>query len=245
MINKKVLVFWLGFQWKKYVEYFNNAWFSIDWVTKTWINKKKVSNVINLYKFWEISNDLNLYDYHIVAVNPYKEQLKVIEFLLKSNIKWKIIIEKPVSYDIWFLEKLYLSDNIYYFLDELILSKIYKKIFYNKNSAINIVSMKDSDTIEHILSGYLLLDDFQSIINRVEFNFTNNSPIDKINYFVKSNKIDLENKKWIIKLNWKEVFLINFDNSINYILNLKIDELRLYKKNFILLRDYLNKLNLN
>ena len=59
----------------------------------------------------------------------YEELEKVLNFFICNNYSWKVLIEKPVSYSLDTLNILVNKKNFYFFIDELVLNKYYKKIF--------------------------------------------------------------------------------------------------------------------
>jgi hypothetical protein len=239
----KVLIFGAWYQWKKYINYFSSNNNFIDIVNTTWINKINNLSINNTFKYSNISEsnfDFSEYSYIIIAVTPYNEQIKVINFILSNNIKWKIIIEKPVTYDIKLLEKLLNYDNIYYFFDEIVLEKIYKKIFLDL-SDIYIFSTNNIDILEHILSGFLLFKNLEDYLQKIIFKFEKlNEDKRDLKYKILYNKFSIENNKWNLKLNWRNIYNLNFSDSLINILDLDLNNNYLIKKNFILLRNFLN-----
>jgi hypothetical protein len=55
----------------------------------------------------------------IVAVYPYLNQTSVVKYLLKLEIRNKILIEKPVVNDFSLFDDLVTRDNFIFFIDEL------------------------------------------------------------------------------------------------------------------------------
>jgi methyl-accepting chemotaxis protein len=242
----KILIFGAWYQWKKYINYFSSNNYFIDIVNTNWINKINNSFINNTFKYSNIIEsdfDFSEYNYIVIAVNPYEEQIKVINFILSNNIKRKIIIEKPVAYDIKLLEKLLNYDNIYYFSDEIALGKIYKKIFQDLSDII-IFSTKNVDILEHILSWFLLFKDLEKYLQKIIFKFENLSENKRdLNYKILYNKYSIENNKWNLKLNWRNIYNLNFSDSLSNILDLDLNNNYLIKKNFILLRNFLNNVH--
>lgn len=252
---KKVLIFWIWFQWTKYINYFLNKWYLIDWVSKTWINKNNIYGLNSLYKsdifFSNLCENTLNYDFIILSITPGSDLDNIINFLLDSNFTWIIIIEKPVSYDLNLLEKLYSKNNVYFFIDELILNENYKKIFnkwYEKIIFYLFSDNKENHTpiLEHIFWWYLLNEDFNIILSNIKISFNkslfhNNKLFYKIHY---KDKYLLSFDSWNIKLNGNFIFNLNFWKSLEFILWLNLSDNQIYKKNFIYLRKYLiNLLN--
>ncbi len=238
-MNNRVLIFWLWFQWLKYVKYFLHKNFIIDWVTKSWLNKNNINWLYNIYKSSNIIKKeigfFNNYSNIVIAIKPYKEQDSIIKFLLHLDIKNKIIIEKPISYDIDLLNILKTKDNYYYYIDELILSRFYEKIF-NFESSIYIYSINDIEIKEHALWWFLLFKNLNVFLNKIKLKNIQDIKEDELFYIIKQWKYYLSNYRWKVKINNKEVLKIFFNTSLDYIFNLNRKKNILLKFNFILIR---------
>jgi len=253
---RRVLIFWIWFQWSKYINFFNKKWFIIDVVTKSWKNKKNILNINKVFHINEVllkdTAFLNNYSNIILAINPIVEQEKVIKFLLSKDVRNKVIIEKPVSYNLELLKILKEKNNFYYFIDEIILANTYKKIFYKEIKKLVISFYKSKnyiDILEHIFSPFLLFKNFSSVIKSNINLRENNDIINFLKYtIIYNDKLIINFDKWVLTINKRFFYDIKFWKSLEYILSLKEEYNLLLKDNFIKLREYLNNLmkyNLN
>ncbi len=249
---KKVLIFWLWKQGRKYIDYFSDFGYKIIGVNQTGIGPegyKTFSNIsfldVRSYekKFFEEFN------YIIVAAFPYKNQNKILDFLCSMNLNVKIIVEKPVVTDVAQLKNLIKEKNIYYFIDELILSPLYKKICNKKGiDKINFVihdHNKDHYTplLEHAFWWFLLEEDFLNILNIVKLSLhkdveINNELVYRIFF---SPGVEVFFQKGKIFLNRKHISDIYFSDSLGYILGLSDINNTIIKKNFYILRKFLHE----
>jgi len=247
---KKVLVFWMWNQWIKYLNYFSKLWYSLDVVTRSW-KVKSNSFFCNYYIFYDLINFdstfFSNYDFIVVAVNPYEQLDLVLRFIYSKKLNNKIIIDKPVSYDIEFLSKLLLKDNYYFFIDEILLSKLYLNLFnINSFSNLNIVIYSKNklsyiDILEHVFWWFLLDSNFLNLFNKIKINFINKSIWNDLLYYkIYNKKFLLSFEAWKIYINWLSILDLKFDNSLDFILSINSINNRTYKKNFIILRKFLN-----
>lgn len=248
---QKILLFWLGLQGQKYIKYFENKWYEIEVVTKTWENKNNVKNISKIYKSEEILKNKNFdfsnYDMIILSIHPYNEQEKVIKYFLENNFLRKIIIEKPVSYNLEILENLQKYKNFYFFVDELLFSDFYKKIgkfslnfiLYNNNLNEYI------HLLEHIFWWFLLSENFENILQNLKIKFLQNKNEKDLKYNIIFDKNILFFEKGDLFLNNKKILTTNFSKSLDFILQISDEENILYKKNFYLMRKFINALQSN
>lgn len=248
---KKILIFWLWFQAQKYVKYFENKWYEIESVTKSGINKNTVRNISKLYKSEEILKNKNFdfsnYDMIILSIHPYNEQEKVIKYFLENNFLGKIIVEKPVSYNENLIKILENKRNFYFFVDELFFSNFYKKIgkfslnfiLYNNNLNEYI------HLLEHIFWWFLLSENFENILQNLKIKFLQNKNEKDLKYNIIFDKNILFFEKWDLFLNNKKILTTNFSKSLDFILQISDEENILYKKNFYLMRKFINALQPN
>lgn len=248
---KKILIFWLWNQGEKYVKYFSNKWFEIIWVSKSWLNKKKLKNISKIYKSEELFLDKNFnfsdFENIVLAVLPIKEHEKILEKILDINYFWKIFVEKPVSYDLEFLEKLKNYKNIYYFVDELYFSDFYEKIekynlvfvLYNHNNSEFI------HLLEHIFWWFLLSENFENILQKLKIKFLKNKNEIDLKYNIIFEKNILFFERWDLFLNNKKILSTNFSKSLDFYLNLNENQNNLLQKNFYLMRKFINALQSN
>lgn len=244
---KKVLLFWLWFQWQKYLSYFLKNNFYIDWVCKTEKTRQNIEKKYSTKIFLENEN-FNIFDYDIIilALPPSVQWEKVIEILEKWFSK-KIIVEIPVCFDIEIINKLKKYNNVFFFLEEYFtklwyflrkidsskINKIKIKIFTNKNDYENIFAREV--TFLHIKNNFLWLNLGENIFE-YEINFHNLEDIFyevdfcynnlKIFYFFKKEKFLKISEKI-----YNDDFC--FDNILERYLNLEINLNNFYKLNFL------------
>lgn len=246
---KKVLIFWLWFQWRKYYNYFISRWFEVFWVTKT-SQKKDFSNSIKyIYKFSDLikfnKSFFKKFDLIIISVYPYNEQERVIKFILLLNLPNKTIIEKPVSIDLKLMETLLSYNNITFFIDEVFLSSKFIDI---KIDNAKIITYNDLDFFEHAFWLFLLRKDFKSFLNKVELFFVPN----KINFsttlyfYMRFWIYDFKSENGHYYINWKVLNNNIFDLSLKFFLYKVLNDFSLnyeYKNNFLNLRKFFNNKN--
>jgi len=164
----KILLFWFGYQGKKYYTYLKNKyWFSFDIITKSGKVDVLVKQDDKVYKYneEEIIRKLSKYDVIIVAVSPLSEQEKILNMLLKVNINAKVLVEKPVVEDLKYLKDLVYRKNFYFFCDEIVNWKYIKDIFdkYNKSNTfvfqkkIFFIPNLEYHIFEHAICNFLYL----------------------------------------------------------------------------------------
>lgn len=245
---KKVLIFWLWFQWAKYVKYFNKEWFEVYSVTKSWNNKKNILGVSTIYSFNFVrylnKDFFDDFTYIILTVKPIKEQETIITFLLKLELNIKIIIEKPVSKSLDLLKALENNNNYYYFIDELVLYSNYKKIFNNNN--IIVKSDNDSDILEHALGTFLLFDKFKIILDNLKlFYIYEDKYSNVLKYQLINEKYSIICNWWTFNINGKEFYSLSFWKSLDFLLSLDSSLNLLCKRNYIFLTEFLLNIKIN
>lgn len=232
-----VLILWTWKQGLKYYQYFKSLWYRISLCNRSWVDKKNKFNWTNIFKFDKIKNIkfFEKFDIIIIAISPTAEQTKVLKFILSTNIKnSKIIIEKPVSYELDLLNQIIDKENIFYFNDE-----IYLNLILNRKP-IKIKSAFDRDILEHSLWYFLTYKNFSTILTNINFYLLNKN-IDYIYYEIEFQQWEkLINYKGniIIKI-WhkKQVNEMNFNKCLYNLLNTSKQENKIIKKNLF----YLNK----
>lgn len=242
---KKILIFWLWFQWWKYVKYFCNKWFKIYWVTKSWLNKSLIEWVDEIYSFDAIEKNIiffEKFDLIIVSVKPLLEQENVLNLLLSFDLKVKIVIEKPITSLQKHLELLLKRENYYFYIDEIILYNIYLKCFIQPKEKIFVKSISDIDIIEHALWGFLLLNNFEIILKYLTFVFIEDNKTNNLFYKIINKKYSFIMNKWDIAINTKKICNLDFWKSLDFILNLNDEKNKLVKENYNLLNTFLSKL---
>lgn len=245
---KKVIIFGLWNQWNKYVKYFLDKWYEVEAVTKLWFNKNNIKNISKIYKSEEILEnkifDFSIYKNIVLVISPYKEQEKVIKYFLGINYNWKIIIEKPVSYDLELLKILEKKQNFYFFVDELYFSPFYQKI--NSKNIIFVLYNKNVNEyihfLEHIFWWFLLLENFEEFFKNLKIKFLENKDEFDLKYNIIFDKNILFFERWDLFLNNKKILSTNFFKSLDFILQISDEENILYKKNFYLMRNFINDL---
>lgn len=233
-------------QWIKYLNYFSKLGYDVDIVTKTWKWNWELK-FYNYYCFNDIitfdSNFFSKYNFIVIAVNPYEQLELVLNFIYNKNLNNKIIIEKPVSYNINFLHELVLRDNYYFFIDELVLWEYFKKIF-SDNSIINIFLYEkwlhyNLNILEHVFWNFLILNNFDYLLSNFKINFLNGKDKDYFFYELKSSKVSLKCIKGYFFLNNNLFYKLNFEKSISFLLWLSLEDNLKFKSNFLSLRKYL------
>ncbi len=239
-IPKKILIFWLWFQGRKYLEYFYSWGYAVEVVTSEQKVEDKRCSYSYLYrelkdkwqKFYE------QFVYIVVAVQPLNNQTHVIKGLLWKKISSTIIIEKPVTDDIDLLNKLIKKRNIIFFFDELALSWLVKKIYGNEQNLQFVIYEKcdPNSILEHAIAAWFLDKDFfhmQSSIQVYNKNAKNNY---ETHYKIIWKKHVLSNTWWRLELNGKEISVLSFPDSLHKCLLLKTDQIFLSKVNYYLFR---------
>lgn len=239
-----ILLFWLWNQWVKYVKNFNNDVFCVtkSGINKTWIEVKNIISYSNFIDNYYSFDFLNNFDLIIICVD--KSSLdNLINKLCFLNLHSKILIDKPVSYDLDLLEKLKNYNNIYYFIDEIFFNKLYNKIF--NSSYVKIISIKNVDVLEHVFWWFLLNNNFDLILKNINIIYEDekNRGAFNLNFKIVNKNYILYYNNWIIFLNWKKInHFSSFEKVIDIILNFDENDNIRYKNNFILMRQKLNNL---
>jgi len=178
---RKALIFWGGFQSRKYQGYFWSEWFETSIVTLSWIPREWTEKFGNFYRFDEIvplkQNFFTPFDYIIVCVKPYAQQEKVICHLLALGLENTIVIEKPVSHDERLCDELAGKPNVYYFIDETVLYDSYKKFVHMDLNSFRITLYNTYnydgedywDLLEHIFGWLLFSPGFESLLQKTKF----------------------------------------------------------------------------
>lgn len=250
-MNNKVLIFWLWFQWKKYIDFFKNKWYILDWVSKSWLNKNKNIWLNQIFSFEYIINnkdfDIKQYDYIIVAVSSDNEQDNVIKFLLKKEVLNNVIIEKPVSYNLKILQSLIYKDNYFFFIDEIVLNRLYYKLF-NANQILTIKIYEDNllystHILEHIFWWFILFDNFKDILTNKKIIFEKDIKYNNtFRYHLYNKSCSIYCQEMNFFLNSMFLYTLLFEKSLNFLLKLNKSDNLLFKKNFYFLRKNLNEI---
>jgi len=223
---KKVLIIWLWWQWKKYLNYFIKNNYIVSWVCKTSKTKEYIEETywIDIFlDYWKLI--LNNYDLIIVSLPP-EIQWEISLDILGSWYNNKLIIEIPVTWNKSELQKIKSYKNAYFYLEEYytLLSKFLRKINLSKSTSINIditTSKEDYDNLKarnvsfiHINNNFLWLN-FDNI--KYNFNFHDREDIFyKITFVYKNNIVEyVFNDEKYLKI-WKSIFKddYNFDKVL-------------------------------
>ena len=246
---KKVLIIGTWNQWKKYFSFLKSFFwdtYQISLVNKSGIDKNNFFKQ-NIKKYNNIKNNVSYiknFDLIILAVKE-KAQTNIIFDLLKKNINdIKIIIEKPVSYNLNLINKLVNKENYFFFIDETYLYNINSNTLKNMlESNLYLTIPKQADIIQHAFWLFLNEKKIFKIKNNCIFNFTNKVE-DYIYYKIKDksqNKII--NYKWDFFISTKEykyLSYLDFYKSINNLLKLNNNENnKVIKKNFLELNHFI------
>jgi len=248
---KNILLFGCGRQWKKYIKYFYERWACIHTVSEN--NERILPWVSNHFLYLNIllkdASFFNWYDLIVVSVAPYKNQDDVITLLLRLHIKKRIIIEKPVSYNIELLHSLNSLENIYYYIDELLIADSISRVCTSDvpNIILKLPSKNKeyfSHIMEHALAGLLLRSDFSEILNNITIYFEKEESYDDgLEYSIYIDyKYHLYCHLWVISINTKILCCLDFSQCLDSLLNMGVDKVSVYKKNFTNLRQYINNM---
>lgn len=248
---KKVLIFWLWFQWKKYINYFKSKWFNVFWVNNTWVSNNNFFWLDKLYLYSQIIvKNIDFYeqfDIIILAVKPYKNQQEILEFFIQHDLNNKIIVEKPVCYDLKIMKKLIYKENYFFFIDEIVLNKVYYKLF--KNSQGLILKIYETDLfyaihiLEHIFWWFLLFDNFNELLLNIKIIFEKKLENENVfMYKIFSEKYNINCNNMNFYLNKKFLFTLVFEKSLESLFILNKEDNIMYKSNFYTLRKKLNEI---
>ena len=252
---RKILLFWYWKQWKKYFKYFQLQWDEIYIVVKNHVYEN-IEWVKKIYTFSEIQNDGSFYfgefNIIIIAVFPYDSQKNVIEFIKnKSCPNSKIIIEKPVTYDLMLLYNLIHDDRFIFFIDEIfLLQSFINSYIFSKIDSIKIILYNNqpdyyTHVLEHAIGIFFSHSDFDKLISLVSINFLSSHQEEDMNilrYKILINKkIIIECLKWEIFFNNKKIWKIDFHKVLDTVCEM-IDtgdnkKNRFLKSNFYLYRN--------
>lgn len=238
-----VLITWLWYQWKRYIDYFLSKKYCVYWICKSYETKKKLTDNYNIIIETNINKFSNIkFDIAVVAL-PSNIQWEFILYNLDifSNIK-KVLIEMPITKNDLILEKLKNMNNFYFFLEEYnwFLNIFLRKINYNiKNLDIkNYINDNDEVSLEnnfiHIKNNFLwskLIIPNESI-NVIKKNVYNIWDLNyEISFSYKDNIIYYNfDNNWIsLLINWKKYKSYwSFEKNIEKILNLNSSYKKLY-----------------
>jgi len=177
MYTKKVLIFGLWWQWKKYINFFKKNWYIITWVCITENTKISIIENYSIDVFLESEiSDYSIFDLIVFALPPSIQWKKALEILSTWYIN-KVIIEIPVSFSKTEVRSLLKYKNVYFFLEEYftLLSDFIRKLDINLIDKINIsvfTNKFDYENIEarkvtflHINSNFLWLEIAKEVFN--------------------------------------------------------------------------------
>lgn len=163
---KNVLIFGLGKQGKKHMNFFQSQGWNI---TCVWKNKHKEPILSYDAILLRDRTYFLSFDCIIVAVSPIVEQEKIIRFLTDLSLSVNILIEKPITYDKNLLEELVKNKYIYFFIDEVALHWLLR--WKELPNIIPVFSKQDPDIIEHISGFFLTRSDFSELLLSYQFQF--------------------------------------------------------------------------
>jgi len=149
---KTALIIGLGWQWKKYIEYFLKNDYQIAWVCQSIDTKNSISKKYNIPVFLETSQlKINTFDIIVVAIPPENQWLVALN-ILGNWFVWKLIIELPVSWNQEEISLLKNYENVFFFLEEYytLLAKFLRKVWA-------------SDIDDVLIDVYTHRDDFENI----------------------------------------------------------------------------------
>ena len=209
---KKVLICWLGRQWRKYVTYFSQRWYFICWVTASWVSSiEEVQEIISYKAFLEEtkkdSTYLDKFSYVIIAVKPYEEQDKVIDVIISCGTLTNIIIEKPYSLDWDMLEKLCFKNNVFFFYQEVWLAMKMSNFFFRDICFYS--PKKDYDIFQHGIWLLIIQDNFQVILKKLT-----HKDLDSKEYWILRYVMTFW--KFMIRCEWDKYFINSKEIQVSF-----------------------------
>ncbi len=249
---RKVLIIWLWWQGKKYINYFLKNSYLVSWICKTKETKQKIEREYSI----EVSLDYKevLYDnFDIIVLSlPPKIQWEIALYILKNWFKNKLLIEIPVTWNFNELEKINKYKNVFFFLEEYYtlmaqflrkidtkeIKRIHINIISNKQDYINLEARKVSYI--HINNNFLWIN---INLNKDIYNFEfHNSSDIFYEIYIEYNKtkiIYVFNKEKYLKI-WAKKYIdnYNFDNILKKIL----EDSKLYNKYYLEQMKIINKI---
>ncbi len=216
IMNNGVLIVWTWRQWKKYYNFFKNVLkYNVFLSNRSWEDKEnffeeKIERFENIR--YNSNHFFEWFKYIIIAVLPIQEQTDIVcSFLNKSLNSPKIIIEKPVTYQIDLLEKLVKSDNFIFFVDEAYEENLISNFFDCKS--LNVLAPKDSDILQHAFGWFLSEDSLSVLFNVRRVSFLNEN-VDYLYYKIfdkdLNRLINIKGNIILYSIKNKKSFLIQF-----------------------------------
>ncbi|MDD2892120.1 MAG: hypothetical protein PHQ95_04085 [Candidatus Gracilibacteria bacterium] len=240
----RALIFGGGINAQKYINLLFDIGYNIDIVTnKTLFVSEKINNSYLYEEFLRQKINYSVFDIIIVSVRPITNQTEIIKYLIGLELENKIILEKPVTYDLQLLNDLLKHENITYNIEELYLSSELLKLFDNKQN-IKVDTINKDYNIEHAIGIFLLDKSFKNYLDKIIFNFkkTNDS---KLNYDLYLNdNLLISCKDGVIFHNSNVSLNLNSFKSFEFNLKLLLANKNLnflFKYNFLLLKKSLLK----
>lgn len=199
---KKIAIFWLWWQWKQFIRFFKNNWYTVIGICKTVDTKYKVEEEFWIEVFTDykevLNNEIDLLVLCAYPITVYKEVLRY-----SKDYNYKILSDLPITFDIWFLKSCLDDKKLFLFLLET--KTIFFKDFYLKNKnkidRVNCLVLQNKENLkkQKNIKESIIVDSHYMLNNLLWIDLT----LLSINYkFVEREIKDVE---YII-----EIFLNNF-----------------------------------
>ncbi len=266
---KKVVIFWLWWQWKQFLSFFIKNRYKVFWVCKTQKTKMIIESMYNIKVFTNYRKILNNnIDLLVLSAYPIGIYQEVIQY--SKSFQYKILSDLPVTFEKSFFEHCTIDDKLYLFLLEAKLPFFEATNLYNNREDVNIIEItlfqnKQNLSKQKYKKESIIVDLHYAFCNilwlmfeKVKFNFSFiNREIKDVEYIIrviykegKSNILRYEEgscyfyeyNNWILQSKLKE--RIVFDDVLSLVLEDIEQDKNLYKKEYFRMLSYLcNKLN--
>ncbi len=141
-MDKKVVIFWLWWQWKQFLSYFIKKKYSVIWICKSEKTKESIENIYKIKVFTDykkvLSNDIFLLVLCAYPVDIYDE---VISYSRKYN--YKILSDLPISFNKDKIQSYWNIQRLFFFIMET-------KLFFFKYLKKNLHKVKKVNCIIYI-----------------------------------------------------------------------------------------------
>ncbi len=114
-----ILIIWVGEQWKKYINFFQNKPVHITGVCQSQASQSLISKKYDIQVIIWLSWKVHFKEYDLIIIAlPVKIQWTTALNILNQWYSWKIIVDTPVSWDNTVIQSLMDYDNVSFFLEE-------------------------------------------------------------------------------------------------------------------------------
>lgn len=254
---KKVIIIWLWYQWKIFINYFKKNKIEIIWVCKTERTKKNiVKNFwIKVYVDYKQAVNENLdTDLIVLCAYPITFYEDFFNFIFDYDIK--ILTDLPISFNLDFLKKIVDNKNVYFLLLETKLflfknildkniSRIECNLYFNRENLLTIKNPKEFLLVDsqYLYNNFLWFD-----LSKIKLNFFEKKTVIKnleYSIIIDENFIyKYEDWRYFYfdkKNNIKKTSLIIYDDLLDEILFDIKNWKNLYKKEYFENFNYLFK----